>query len=50
MYAPQLESVGKELFIKRIERDEDFIETMELQLWDFAKRVQSHVDMLKEAA
>jgi len=50
MYAPQLESVGKDLFIKRIERDEEFIATMEQQLWDFAKRVQSHVAMLKEAA
>ena len=50
MYAPQLESVSKDLFIKRIERDEEFIATMEQQLWDFAKRVQSHVAMLKEAA
>ena len=50
MYAPQLESVGKDLFIKRIGRDEEFIATMEQQLWDFAKRVQSHVAMLKEAA
>ena len=50
MYAPQLESVGKDLFIKRIERDEEFIATMEQQLWDFAKRVHSHVAMLKEAA
>lgn len=50
MYAPQLESVSKDLFIKRIERDEEFIATMEQQLWEFAKRVQSHVAMLKEAA
>lgn len=50
MYAPQLESVSKDLFIKRIERDEEFIATMEQQLWDFAKRVQSHVAMLKVAA
>ena len=50
MYAPQLESVGKDLFIKRIERDEEFIATMEQQLWDFAKRVQSHVALLKQAA
>lgn len=50
MYAPQLESVGKHLFIKRIERDDDFIEKMELQLWAFEQRVQSHVEILKQAA
>lgn len=48
MYAPQLEPVGKNLYIKRIERDDDFIETMEKQLWDFARRVQLHVDNLKK--
>lgn len=46
MYAPQLESIGKQLFIKRIERDESFIEDMEEKLWNFAKRVQAHVDIL----
>lgn len=47
MYAPQLEPIGKHLFVKRIERDDNFIEKMETQLWDFAKRVQGHVDNLK---
>lgn len=50
MYAPQLEPVGKHLYIKRIERDDDFIEAMESQLWDFARRVQLHVDNLKKEA
>lgn len=50
MYAPQLEPVNKHLFIKRIERDDDFIEEMESKLWDFARRVQSHVDNLKKDA
>ena len=50
MYAPQLERVGKHLFVKRVERDEDFIETMEAQLVSFYKRVQSHVDCLEAKA
>ena len=54
MYAPQLESIGKHLYIKRVYRDEEFIETMEQQLWAFAQRVESHVESLnpslKEAA
>lgn len=50
MYAPQLEPVGKHLYIKRIERDDDFIEDMESKLWEFARRVQSHVDNLKREA
>lgn len=50
MYAPQLEPVGKHLYVKRIERDDNFIEAMESQLWDFARRVQLHVDNLKKEA
>lgn len=50
MYAPQLEPVGKQLFVKRIERDDDLIEGMESKLWEFARRVQSHVDNLKREA
>ena len=50
MYAPQLEHVGKHLYIKRVVRDDDFIEVMEKQLLDFAKRVQTHVDNLKMEA
>ena len=50
MYAPQLENVGKQLFVKRIERDDDFIETMEAQLWAFEQRVQAHLQILKKEA
>lgn len=46
MYAPQLENVGKQLFIKRIVRDDDFIEKMESQLWVFEQRVQTHLEIL----
>jgi len=48
MYAPQLEPIGKHLFVKRIERDEKFINEMSIQLFDFARRVQSHIDNLKK--
>lgn len=50
MYAPQLESIGKQLFIKRVKRDESFIEDMEEKLWNFAKRVQAHVETLTKKA
>ena len=47
LYVPELESVGKDLLIKRIERDDDFIETMEEQLMQFSKRVDSHIEVLR---
>lgn len=50
LYAPQLEPVGKHLYIKRIERDDDFIEAMESKLWDFSRKVQAHVENLKKEA
>ena len=50
MYAPQLEPIGRHLFVKRIERDDNFIEKMETQLWDFAKRVQGACGQLKNGS
>lgn len=47
MYAPQLEPIGKHLYIKRVLRDEDFIESMEIQLIEFLRRVESHIKNLK---
>ncbi len=47
MYAPQLEPVGKQLFVKRIERDDDFIEQMEIDLMEFKAQVDRHVETLK---
>lgn len=40
MYVPDLASVGKDLFVKRIHRDETFIDSMVDQLLAFDKRVQ----------
>lgn len=39
MYVPALAVVGKELYVRRIERDEKFIEAMEVQLLEFMKYV-----------
>lgn len=52
MYAPQLESVGKQLFKQRVERNEAFIDEMVEQLLAFAKVVDSNEAILrmKEAA
>lgn len=52
MYAPQLESVGKQLFHRRIERDENFIDAMVEQLLAFSKTVTTNEMILrmKEAA
>lgn len=48
MYAPQLQPVDKHLFIKRVKRNDDFIEAMEEKLQDFASRVESHIRNLKQ--
>jgi len=50
MFAPQLEAVGKDLFIKRVMRDDDFIEDMEAKLVNFASKVQEHIDSLRREA
>jgi exodeoxyribonuclease (lambda-induced) len=52
MYAPQLESVGKQLFMKRVERDEKFIDAMVEDLLAFANVVDTNEAILrmKEAA
>jgi predicted phage-related endonuclease len=52
MYAPQLASVGKQLFCKRVERDDNFIDAMVEQLMIFARTVSDNEMILrmKEAA
>jgi len=47
MYAPQLAAVGKELFIERIARDEEFIDAMVEKLLAFAKRVDDNEAVLR---
>jgi hypothetical protein len=47
MYAPQLESVGKQLYRRRVMRDENFIEKMESDLMKFADRVLTNEAILR---
>ncbi len=50
MYAPALKSVGKDLFVKRIMRDDNFIDSMVSDLLAFDRRVEAYIKFLKEAA
>ncbi|CAL62439.1 putative phage-related exodeoxyribonuclease [Herminiimonas arsenicoxydans] len=52
MYAPQLESVGKQLYTQRVERDEKFIDEMVDQLLAFSRVVDKNESIfrMKEAA
>lgn len=50
MWCPQLESVGKDLFVQRVLRDDDFIERMEPGLIAFEARVQDNLRILQKRA
>lgn len=52
LYCPALESIGKQLWRQRVLRDDDYIEKMELELWEFSKLVDKYEQILrqKEAA
>lgn len=39
---------GNELYVKRVLRDDDFIETMEAQLWEHEGRVRKYEAMLRQ--
>lgn len=47
MYVPDLETVGNDLYVKRIYRDEQFIEKLETDLMKFLARVQMTEAMLR---
>jgi len=47
MYAPMLASVGKDLYVKRIHRDEEFIDKMAVQLAAFEALVKSYEATLR---
>ena len=47
MYVPPLKSVGNDLYVKRIFRDDDFINEMEVGLLKFNKRVEDYVKVLR---
>jgi len=50
MYAPDLECVGKHLFYQRVERDESFIEQLEIDLMQFAALVAENEAVLRQHA
>lgn len=50
MYVPDLASVGKDLYVKRIFRDEAFIDAMVLELVRFRVMVAANVKTLRMAA
>ncbi|HVM91351.1 MAG TPA: YqaJ viral recombinase family protein [Terriglobales bacterium] len=50
MYVPELESVGKQLYYQRIERDESFIGQLEVDLMQFASTVSELEAVLRQQA
>lgn len=50
MYVPELASVGKDLFVKRIHRDDAFIDAMVLELARFARMVDDNETLLRGTA
>lgn len=49
MYCPWLEPVGKELFVKRVNRDDDYIEALEQDLLAFNEMVNQYVGQITDA-
>lgn len=47
VYCPWLESVGKDLFIKRIHRDDEYIGSLEADLLGFSKLVDKYESVLR---
>lgn len=50
VYCPWLASVGKDLFVKRIHRDDDAIEALEADLWAFKGLVDKNLEILRAPA
>lgn len=50
MYVPELESVGKDLFVKRIYRDDAFIDAMVQELYRFQMLVAEYETILRRKA
>jgi exodeoxyribonuclease (lambda-induced) len=49
MYIPPLKGIGNDLYVKRIYRDENFIEDLEMGLLKFNGRVEQYVAKLNQA-
>jgi exodeoxyribonuclease (lambda-induced) len=50
MYAPDLAAVGKDLYVKRIFRDDAFIDAMVARLAEFDRLVAANVELFRKAA
>lgn len=51
LYCPALEPIGRQLWMRRVERDDDYIERLESDLMEFADLVRSNeMALRKEAA
>lgn len=50
LYCPALESIGKDLYWRVVERDEDYIERLEQDLMQFAALVDSFEQRLRQKA
>lgn len=50
MYCPQLESIGKQIFYRRVERDDAFIEQLERELIEFEHFVSETEAILRRRA
>lgn len=50
MYCPALEKVGKQLWLQEFKRDEDYIEQLEADLWQFKLLVDNFEAKLRGAA
>jgi hypothetical protein len=49
MYCPALEKVGKQLWLQEFQRDEDYIEQLEADLWQFKLLVDQYEAKLRSA-
>lgn len=50
LYCPALAPIGTELYWRRVERDDDYIEAMEQDLWQFAMLVNEYEKSLRAKA
>ena len=50
MYCPALEKVGRQLWLKEFSRDEEYIEQLEADLWQFKLLVDEYEEKLRAAS
>ncbi|MNR46514.1 hypothetical protein D3C85_1654910 [compost metagenome] len=50
LYCPALESIGKQLWLREFKRDDDYIDSLESDLMEFAELVNSYETTLRRKA